>query len=75
MGMNPFMDFYEYVEKYFEDFIFADYRGKKYKYCLQENQDILRALKENLQVAQNQQKMNVDKHMIERVFQEGDLVY
>ena len=41
---------------------------------LQENQDILRELKENLQVEHNQHKMYAYKHCIDRVFQEEDLV-
>jgi hypothetical protein len=32
-------------------------------------------LKENLQTAQNRQKMSVDKHRIERSFEVGDLVF
>ena len=31
MGMNPFMDFYEYVEKYFEDFIPISLDNSAYK--------------------------------------------
>lgn len=42
---------------------------------LQENQDILKVLKENSQVAQNQQKMYADHNRIERSFHEGDLVF
>jgi hypothetical protein len=37
--------------------------------------DILRVLKENLQVAQNQQKMYADRHRVERNFEVGDLVF
>ncbi|KAH9320795.1 hypothetical protein KI387_015434, partial [Taxus chinensis] len=40
-----------------------------------ENQDILRALKENLQKAQNQQKVYADRHRIERSFEAGDSVF
>ena len=32
-------------------------------------------MKENLQTAQNQQKLYADKHKIERSFEVGDLVY
>ena len=39
------------------------------------SQDILKILKENLQIAQNQQKLYADKHRIERSFEVGDLVY
>ena len=72
--MTPFMDLYGYEAPYFVDIMSGDCRSQKYKGQLQENQDILRALKENLQVAQNQQKMNANKHMIDRVFR-GDLLY
>eukprot|EP00253_Pinus_taeda_P036260 PITA_36260 len=47
----------------------------KAKYWIQESQDILKALKDNLLTAQNQQKMYVDRHRVERQFEEGDLVY
>ena len=73
--MNPSIDLYGYEAWFFEDMMFGDFRAQTSIDWLKENQYILRELKENLQVAQNQQKMNVDKHMIERVFQEGDLVY
>ena len=42
---------------------------------IQDSQDILKILKKNLQTAQNQQKLYVDKHRIERSFEVGDLVY
>ena len=35
----------------------------------------MRTLKDNLQMAQNQQKMYADKHRVERSFEVGDLVY
>ncbi|XP_057831009.1 uncharacterized protein LOC131041810 [Cryptomeria japonica] len=42
---------------------------------VQQCQDILRALKNNLQIAQNQQKLYVDQQRIERTFEIGDMVY
>jgi hypothetical protein len=39
------------------------------------SQDILRELKDHLQRAQNQQKVQADKHRVERTFEVGDLVY
>ncbi|XP_059068636.1 uncharacterized protein LOC131859112 [Cryptomeria japonica] len=42
---------------------------------LQDCQDILKALKENLQCAQNQQKIYADKRRVKRHFEGGDLVY
>ena len=36
---------------------------------------ILKVLKENLQAAQNQQKLYADRHKVERSFEVGDLVY
>ena len=42
---------------------------------IQDSQDILKILKENLQIAQNQQNLYADKHRIERSFEVGDLVY
>ena len=40
-----------------------------------DNHNILKVLRENLQATQNQQKLYVDKHRIERSFEVGDLVY
>ena len=54
---------------------FGDSRAPKAKDWIQDSQDILKILKENLQTAQNQQKMYADKHRIERSFEVGDLVY
>ena len=42
---------------------------------MEESQEILKLLKGNLQVAQNQQKQYADKHREERTFQVDDLVY
>ena len=42
---------------------------------IQEGQDILKILRENIQVAQNQQKIYVDRHRVERSFEVGDFVY
>ena len=42
---------------------------------IQESQDILRALKDNMATAQNQQKLYADKGWVERQFEVGDLVY
>jgi hypothetical protein len=38
-------------------------------------QDILRELEDHLQRAQNQQKVQVDKHRVDLTFEVGDLVY
>ena len=51
--MDPFMVFYGYKDPPFANLMFGDCRAQNAKDWLQENQDILRALKENLQVAQN----------------------
>ena len=69
------MVLYGYEAPTFTDLIFGDCKAQKAKDWLQDNQDILRALKDNLQMAQNQQNIFVDKHIINKVFQMGDLVY
>ena len=48
--------------------IFGDSSAPKAKYWVEESQEILKLLKDNLQVAQNQQKQYVDKHREERTF-------
>ena len=55
--------------------IFGDSRAPKYKYWVEESQEILNLLKDNLQVTQNKQKQYVDIHREERNFQVNDLVY
>ena len=45
------MSLYGYEAPYFVDLMFGDYRAQKAKDWLQENQDILRVLKKNLQMA------------------------
>ena len=42
---------------------------------IQESQDILKVLRDNLQVAQNQQKQYAYQHRMERKFQVHELVY
>ena len=59
----------------YADLAFGDSRDPKAKDWIQDSQDILKILKENLQTAQNQQKLYADKHRIERSFEVEDLVY
>jgi hypothetical protein len=75
IGMSPFRALYGYDAPSFVDLAFGESRAPKAKYWLQESQDILRVLKENLQVAQNQQKMYADRHRVECNFEVGDLVF
>ena len=69
------MDLYGYEAPNFADLMFGDRRAQKAKDWLQENQDILRELKENFHMAQNQQNVYADKHRIDRLFQVEYLVY
>jgi hypothetical protein len=41
---------------------------------IEQSQDILRELKDHLQRAQNQQKVQADKHLVDRTFEVGDIV-
>jgi hypothetical protein len=75
IGMTPFKALYGYDATTFVDQAFGDSRAPKAKDWIQETPDILRTLKDNLQTAQNQQKMYVDKHRVERSFEVGDLLY
>ena len=72
IGMYPFRELYGYDALTFSDMIFADSRAPKSKYWVEESQEILKLLKDNLQVAQNQQKQYADKHREERTFQVDD---
>ena len=75
IGMSPFRALYGYDALTFSDMIFCDSRAPKAKYWVEESQEILKLLKDNLQVVQNQQKQYTDKHREERAFQVDDLVY
>ena len=55
--------------------VFGNSQAPKAKNWVQESQDILKALKDNLVTAQNQQKVYANRHRTERHFEEGDLVY
>jgi hypothetical protein len=57
------------------DLFFGDSRAPKAKYRITESQEILKVLKDNLQVAHNRQKVNADKNEIEHSFEIGDLVF
>ena len=74
-GMSPFRALYGYDALTFSYMIFGDSRAPKAKYWVEESQEILKLLKDNLQVAQNQQKQYEDKHREEMTFQVDDLVY
>lgn len=75
IGMTPFKALYGYDAPYFIDRIFGDSKAPLAKDWIQESQEILRALKENIQVAQNLLKMYADQHRTERNFELADLVF
>ena len=58
--MTPFLALYGYEVPSFMDLVLGDSKVPKTKDFLQDSQDILRVLKENIQQAQNQQKLYVD---------------
>ena len=58
--MTPFKGLYGYEGLNFADLVFGDNIAPKGKDWVQDNQDILKVLKENLQEIQNQQKLYVD---------------
>ena len=55
--------------------MFGASKAPRAKDWIQERQDILRALKDNMATAQNQQKLYADRGRVERQFEVGDLVY
>ena len=60
ISMSPFRALYGYDAPTFMDMVFRDSRAPKAKDWLQDSQGILKALRDNLQMAQNQQKMYAD---------------
>lgn len=73
--MSPFTTLYGYEAPSFADLTFGDSRAPQTRDWLQQSQNILRSLKDNLQHAQNQQKMYADWHRNERIFEVGYMVY
>ena len=57
IGMSPFRALYGYDANTFAYLIFGDSRAPTTKDWIQESQHILKVLKDNLQMAQNQQKL------------------
>jgi hypothetical protein len=75
IGMSPFRALYGYDPLSFGEIAFGDSRAPMVQDWIQKSQDILRELKDHLQRAQNQQKVQADKHRVDRTFEVGDLVY
>eukprot|EP00253_Pinus_taeda_P002449 PITA_02449 len=77
--MSHFRALYRYDALSFADLVFVDSRAPRDKDWIQESQDILKALTDNLQTNQNQQKMYVDRHRVERhlevIRQIGEVAY
>ena len=62
IGMSPFKALYGYDALTFVEMIFGDSRDPKTEFYVEESQEILKLLKDNSQVAQNQQKQYADRH-------------
>ena len=75
IDMTPFYALYGYHSLSFVDMMLGASKAPRAKDWIQESQDILRALKDNMATAQNQQKRYADKGRIVRQFEVGDLVY
>jgi hypothetical protein len=75
IGMSPFRALYNYDPLTFVEIVFGDSRAPMVHDWIQKSQDILRELKYHLHRAQNQQKIQADKHRVEHTFEVGDLVY
>jgi hypothetical protein len=70
VGMTPFRALYGYEVLIFADIACGNCRVPQVRGWLQDNQDILRALKENLRVAQSQRKMYGDRYRMEGTYEE-----
>jgi hypothetical protein len=53
IGMTPFQELYGYDAPTLAEFVFGERRAPKAKDWIIESQDILKLLKENLQMTQN----------------------
>jgi hypothetical protein len=70
IGMTPFQALYDYEVLIFANIACGDCRVPQVRGWLQDSQDLLRALKENMRVAQSQQKMYGDRYRTEGTFEE-----
>jgi hypothetical protein len=73
--MSPFRALYGYDAPSFVETVFRDNRVPGAKDWVEESQMILRAVKENLQPTQNQQKIYADRQRIKNSFEVWDLVF
>ncbi|XP_059073519.1 uncharacterized protein LOC131874252 [Cryptomeria japonica] len=69
------MELYGYEAPSFANSVFGDSKAPQAKDMVQQCQDILKALKNNLQIAQKQQKLYANQQRIECTFKVGDMVY
>ena len=73
--MSPFKALYGYEATTFGSLTIMESKVPSAQELIQRNIDIIKELRDNLHIAQNQQKLYADKNRVERSFQEGDLVY
>ena len=73
--MTPFRALYGYEFLSFIDLALQDSKAPLAKDWIMDQQDILWALKDNIQRAQNQQKLYDDRHHTEQSFEVGDRVF
>jgi hypothetical protein len=73
--MSPFRALYRYDAPSFVETVFGDSRAPGAKDWIEDSQRVLRAVKKNLQAAQNQQKIYADRQRTKRSFEVGDLVF
>jgi hypothetical protein len=71
IGMTPFRVLYSYDPLSIVEIAFGDNKAPMVQDWVQQSQDILRELKDHLQRAQNQQKVQADKHRVEHTFEVG----
>jgi len=73
--MTPFQALYGYEPPKWKDFALLDSKVLVVKDHLGESQRIINLLKENLTMACNRMKQQVDQHCSEREFKERDWVF
>ena len=75
IGMSLFKALYGYEATTFGDLIAQESMVPGAKDFIQQSTDIMKIVKDNLQHAQNQQKIYADQKWVERSFQIEDLVF
>ena len=73
--MTPFMALYKYHPPSITSSLRENSKVQAVEDHIEHQQEVLQLLKDNLMLAQNRMKQQVDQHRSERIFDVGDWVF